>query len=415
MATPARWQSIPVDAAERRPTGNDPPLRLEGAPLKLAEYAARTRTNRRFVGFDLSNWDRYYLPASLEPLTDDPPLAHRAFLDDDNRSAVAPDPVATLDGVAFYLSVKGVGSSVDPYSERRLDRALAAEVSDSPDVRQRLRAAGADPGGGVVTGELWLRGSPYGGQGEEHASTALRVSEAADLTTLAGFRLAPVVKVAELPDPLAERLRSISWYRRFRGRIVQELRLVPSNVRVYFHARTTVGSDIGRVFDRFRIDRPDRAHRFEVNLLKSGLAVLTLFARTLERDPVSGRCSGFDFLDVWLDKDAVLAPDGTVFFVDLEGLERVTVEREAVREKVEDQIYRSLYELMFAFEQVAGERARRFGSAGSRRRHFEAIMTEAVQGDPFLRIRSTEDASILEVRNSVGDESLNLVFPLLDR
>jgi len=248
-----------------------------------------------------------------------------------------------------------------------------------------------------------------------HAVTALRVSERADLTSIHGFRIAPVVKVAFLPKAVEGRLRSIHWYRKYRDRLVQELRLVPSNVRIYFHSRSTVGNDPRFVFDLFKVDSPEKGHRFVTNFVRSGVALLTLFARTMEAQAEGTRFSGLDFQDVWLDKDAVLAPDGTVFFVDLEGIDSVTVDRADVREKLEDQIYRSLYEFMFAYEQVEAERGRRFGGEGSRKRRFEAIVTEALEDDPFARVRRESRSLTLEVRNRLGEESLVLKFPLVDQ
>ena len=389
-------------------------FRLTGHPLPLLVFPAETITNRNFLKFDLEWLDRYFLPPTLAPLADGPEVDRVDAVEDDNRSAIVPDPVATLDGLPFYLSVKGVGSSVDPFSLRRLDSAYATELTDDPDVRERLRSLSGDRPGGVITGELWLRGSPYGGQGLPHAMTALRVSERADLTSIEGFRIAPVVKVALLPKTVEDRLRSIHWYRRYRDRLVQELRLVPSNVRIYFHARNTVGNDPAHVFDLFSIDSSAQAHVFESNFVRSAVAMLTLFARTLARDPTRARYSGLDFQDVWLDKDAILAPDGTVFFADLEGIDSVSVEREGVREKVEDQIFRSLYEFMFAYEQIEGERERRFGATGSRKRRFESIVVEALRDDPFVRTHTEPRGLALQVRNRVGEEALWFDFPLVD-
>ncbi len=389
-------------------------FRPTGLPVSLSAFPAETITNRNFRSFDLGRWDRYFLPPTLLSLTDRPAEALVAAVEDDNRSAIAVDPVATLDGLPFFLSVKGVGSTVDPFSLRRLDSRYAAELTDDADTRDRLLRPGGDLLGGIVTGELWLRGSPYGGQGLPHASTALRVSERADLTSIEGFRIAPVVKIAFFPKEVEARLLSIHWYRRYRDRLVQELRLVPSNVRVYFHSRSTVGQDPTRVFDLFSVDSAVKAYRFELNFIRSGIALLTLFARTLSRDPGRDRFVGLDFQDVWLDKDAVVAPDGTVFFVDLEGIDEVRVDREEVREKLEDQIYRSLYEFMFAYEQIEGERARRFGSPGSRKRRFESLVVEALRSDRFARPQVGPNGLALTVRNRLEEESLSLEFPLVD-
>jgi hypothetical protein len=394
-------------------------MELTGMPLSLAAYPAETRTNRHFRDLSLAGLDRIYLPPALTGLLDEHPREVVPFLEDDNRGAVSAHPLATLDGVEYHLSVKGVGSAIDPYAARPLDRARAGELTTDPDVRRRLERPTVPPVAGepdrIITGELWLRGSPYGGQGLGHAETAFAVAERADLTDLAGFLLAPVVKIAYFPPALEERLRRLHWYRHYRGRFVQELRLVPSNVRIYFQSRHTVGNDIRSIFDLFRIGSDAAALAFEVAFVRSTLAMLTLFARTLRHDPARDRYVGLDFHDVWLDKDAVLAPDGRVYFVDLEGIEEVDVERARVAEKLEDQVYRSLYEFMFAYEQIEEERRRRFGGGGTRKEHLARLLPEALRGDPYLRAVEGDQGLELEIGNALADRALYTRFPLVDR
>lgn len=390
-------------------------MRLRGTPLALFPVPAETVTNRHFAGRVAAPFGAIYLPSAVIPLLPEAPANAQPFLEDDNRGAVSPEPVATLDGLEFYLSVKGVGTSTAPYSWRPLDRWYAAELSHDPRVRESLgRPAPAGPDR-FITGEVWLRGSPYGGQGWEHASTALAISERADLTSIHGFRIAPVVQVAFLPDSLAADLRTIYWYRQYTGRIVQELRLVPSNVRVYFHARNTVGNNVRDVFDLFEVSTPERALRFETNFVRTTVAMLTLFARTMEPRDSNGTFRGLDFHDVWLDKDAVVAPNGEVYFVDLEGIEEEAVDRAQVREKIEDQVFRSLYELTFAYEQIEEERRRRFGDSGSRTDHFESVLREALAEDRFVRVRGEGAHVDLEIRNNCQEESLYVRFRTVDR
>ena len=387
-------------------------------PLRLAEYPARTTTNRRFQRFDLSSLDRFYLPPALTGFVDEAPVAVRSFLEDDNRGAIAPEPLASLDGTAFYLSVKGIGSVVDPFASVPLDRSSVERLTEDPDVRRRLASpsvpSNLEDADRFLTGEVWLRGSPYGGQGLEHAQIALGVSERADLTSLEGFRIAPVVKIAHLPPDLEGRIRSLHWFRRFPGPIVQEIRLVPSNVRIYFHAKSTLGTGVHDVFDRFRLDSAEKAVSFEVAFLRSTIPLLTLYARTLRVDTPKGRYYGLDFHDVWLDKDAVVAPDGTVFFVDLEGIEEEGVDREKVKEKIEDQVFRSLYEFLFAYEQIDQERARRFGSASSRKSQFVSLLGRALAQDRYVRLTTSDRQAALEIRNPLADEGLYTSFPLVD-
>jgi hypothetical protein len=387
-------------------------------PLRLAEYPARTTTNRRFRHLDLSSLDRYFLPPALTGFVDDPPLSVRTFVEDDNRGAISPEPVASLDGTSFHLSVKGIGSVIDPFASVPLDRGSVERLTEDPDVRRRLAKTAVPPSPEdperYITGEVWLRGSPYGGQGLQHAQIALEVSERADLTSLEGFRIAPVVKIAYLPPEVEGRIRSLHWYRRFPGPIVQEIRLVPSNVRIYFHAKSTLGTGVHDVFDQFRIDSAEKAVAFEVAFLRSTVPLLTLFPRSLRLDASKGRYYGLDFHDVWLDKDAVVAPDGTVFFVDLEGIEEEGVDREKVKEKIEDQVFRSLYEFLFAYEQIDQERVRRFGGATSRKGQFVSLLERALSHDRYVRLTMTDRQAGLEIRNTLSDEGLYTTFPLVD-
>lgn len=393
-------------------------MRLTGLPITLGSYPARTTTNRNFAGRIPQLLDRIHLPSAMSGLIDERADRLESFLEDDNRGAVSPAPIVELDGLPFFLSVKGIGSTMDPFSQSPLDRRAAGRLTDDPDVRRRLAEPSFPLGAGeadrLITGERWLRGSPYGGQGLEHASIALAVSERARLTSLNGFLIAPVVKIAHFPPALEERIRGLHWYRRFRGPIVQELRLVPSNVRIYFHARNTLGTDVRHVFERFGVSSEGAALGFEVAFVRSGIALLTLFARTLRRHPTRGGYLGFDFLDVWLDKDAVLAPNGSAYFVDLEGIEEVEIEPTRIAEKIEDQVYRGLYEFLFAYEQIEQERVRRFGGERPRKAHLIEVVEEALRDDPFVRVTGRPQGVDLEIRNPLLDASLYTEFPLVD-
>jgi len=208
-------------------------------------------------------------------------------------------------------------------------------------------------------------------------------------------------------------VKKIFWYRQFAGRMVQETRLVPSNVRIYFHSGTTVGGSVSPIFDMFGIDTNDKAMRFLVNFVKSGIAFLTLFTRSIV-DNDDGSFSGLDFYDVWLDKDAVLAPDGTIFFVDLEGLEWITIGKEKVREKIDDQIYRSLYEFVYAYEQIERERAARFGTVTDRKIQFEHMLREALRSDEIVSLERAGSSLHLVIGNIIGEQSITASFPIID-
>src|SRR5439155_20409207 len=104
------------------------------------------------------------------------------------------------------------------------------------------------------------------------------------------------------------------------------------NVRVYFPSPVTVGMDPARVVEMCRIESFDAAERCLENMARSSVAALTLYARSLRHDGGRGVYAGLGYHDVCLDKDAVVAPDGTMHFADLEGIEEIPVrDSEAVR------------------------------------------------------------------------------------
>jgi len=388
-------------------------MKLRGLPLNLDMYpAAKVLTNRHFKEFKMPEFERVYLPESLRPFTILSPIGAKEFIADDNRGAVSPLPSLKMDGTDFYLSVKGVGSTVNPFFNQVLGKTeICSLLKDSKLKDKFVNCEEKSPR--YLTGELWLRGSPYGGQGLEHASTAMKVSEVADLTSIHGFRIAPLVKIVFLPEDLEAEVKKIFWYRSFSGRMVQEIRLVPSNVRIYFHSGSTVGRSVKTLFDFFEIDSNDKALEFLKNFVKSGVAFLTLFSRSMKNNG-DGTFSGWDFYDVWLDKDAILAPDGTVYFVDLEGLEWITIQERNVHEKIDDQIYRSLYEFMYAYEQIERERAAEFGEMLDRKAQFEYILREALRDDEVVNLAREGQSLKLVIGNILGEQALIKKFPMID-
>jgi len=403
-------------------------LKIKGTPISLNAYeSSKTRRNKYFSEC-MPDFDRVYLPDSMKDFSAVAPLCRKEFLVDDNRSAVDPNKSVSIDGIDFYLSVKGIGSTTNPFSRQLLRKDEIASLLTDADVRNKIMLSN----GGLhryLTGEMWCRGSPYGVQGLRYANIAMNASEYDDITSIHGFRIAPVVSIVFLPPQLQDQIRRLYWYRQFKEEIVQEIRLVPSNVRIYFHSDWTIGEDTCMVFQLFDIDSNEKAEEFERNFLKSGMAVLTLLPRSWKKNG-DGTYSGLDFYDVWLDKDAVLAPDGTIFWADLEGLEWITLWNREYREKnlenlqpkttsdieekIEYQIYRSTYELMYAYEQIERERIRRFGHKEERKAHFERILRDALRHDEIISLEHEGSSLNLIIGNILKDENLTKRFTVLD-
>jgi hypothetical protein len=142
-------------------------------------------------------FERIYLPESMRPFTDINPLGTKEFIVEDNRGAVSTLPYLKMDATDFYLSIKGIGSTTNPFFHQLLDKAEICNLLKDSKLKDRIvNSEGIAPR--YLTGELWLRGSPFGGQGLEHATASMRVSEMADLSSVNGFRAAPVVKIVLL-------------------------------------------------------------------------------------------------------------------------------------------------------------------------------------------------------------------------
>jgi len=398
---------------------------LRGMPLCLNIYeSSGVITNKYFRSFKTPELENVYLPDSVKPFTELEPIGTKEFLIDDNRSAVSREPYISIDGTAFYFSVKGIGSTTSPFSRQLFKKEEICSLLKNKSVKERIMNAKENeikfPR--YLTGELWSRGCPYGSQGLEFASIAMKAAEMSDAsaTSIHGFRIAPLVKIVKLPKALQEEITRVYWYRRFKQEMVQEARLIPSNVRIYFHSDWTVGDDTGELFDFFHIDSNDRAMDFLRNFLKSGIAILTLFVRSMRKND-NDTYSGLDYYDVWLDKDAVLAPDGTIYWADLEGLQQITIGGNDrtdiefnIEENMEHQIYRSLYEFMYAYEQIDRERVRRFGQITDRKTQFEYLLMDALKDDEVVDIHRSPDSLELVIGNILGEENLTKKFTILD-
>jgi hypothetical protein len=319
--------SAPSATLERAPLATEP--LLSGTP-SLALTAAASRTLHRaplpvidpLEGLAVVGTERATSGRTLRAVPDG------------NRAAVIADRSLFVEcwGRRWALGIKGVGAGAPLYGDGPLD---------GPPVRR------------PIVRESWMGESPFGAQGEPNARAAIaRTTEAKD-GSLFGLPICPVLSVVEIPEPLVEPRHH---YLRFEGPIVQEHRLLPSNVRLFHGAGPGLGQAASRFVAELDLADPDRLHAFVEELLGTGLSALTLYARSL-RGCAAG-LEGLDLDDAWLDKDTVVARDGRLHFVDLESLDWVPVpDAAAARAKITRQLDRNAYDLLFAVDALlrAGE------------------------------------------------------------
>ena len=163
---------------------------------------------------------------------------------------------------------------------------------------------------------------------------------------------------------------------------------MPSNVRLYHGSELALGPDPAdalRAFDIFDVEALDA---FIDRFLSSGIALLTLYAR-----------SRLVYDDVWLDKDALVAPNGDLCFADLEGLEPAPKDDALVATRVTEQFHRKLYEWLFAVDALLATRERLAGAtltASQRRRDLALRLELALTDDPVVALaRGGDDLDLL--------------------
>ena len=349
-----------------------------------------------------------YVPELLWRLAGRPPGEARDGVRDDNRSALLPEHRFAIRGREYVVAVKGCGAEYDAYANARLTATALRGICRDPSL---LPALAAEDGiaAGFITGERWFGNTPYGGQAPDNAVLGLLASLRADLDEIAGFRVCPTVALVRLPDSFGRIASRFYWYRRYEGAYWQEVRLMPSNVRLYFHSPVTFGVDTARAYALFGLEDVASAEAFLGNLALSCVAALTLYARTLRSDVRTGGYRGLAYHDVWLDKDAVIAPDGCLQFADLEGIEETASgDAEGAREAIRHQFYRNVYEANFALEAMAAEAMRRWnlpGGVPERRAWILDVMEKACRADPFVRVERSGDRTVLCVEPAADPDA----------
>ncbi len=334
---------------------------------------------------------------------------------DDNRSVLLPEHRSVIGDREYFVSIKGCGAQFDAFTHQHLDESLLKGICRDPALASKL-TAGASGSTRFITGERWYGKSPYGAQAPDNALIALLVSLRADVNQIAGFHICPLIAVVRLPEEVERIASRFFWYRSYEGSYWQEFRLMPSNVRLYFQSPVTFGVNTDVAFSMFHLDSIEVCERFLANLSRSSLAALTLFARSLRHDSAHGRYLGLEFQDVWLDKDAVIAPDGVLHFADLEGLEdEPATSVEQVKERIRSQFFKHVYEVNFALEALAVQTDRVLAlrrSHDERRAWLMDVMEQANRSDGYVRLERRGSRMMAVVEPAVDADRLTVEMEL---
>lgn len=327
-----------------------------------------------------------------------PPAARvEATLDayaDGNRGAIVAGLEVEHGGRAWLLAVKGVGARAPLYGDSPAGYAFVhdLEFGAELDARPLLSA---------ITRDSWMGEAPYGGQGLEGALHAVALSQPAIREALAPCVLCPTLAVVEVPE---DEVRDVFHYRRHRGPVVQEHRLVPSAVRLFHQSALALGRDCEAALEALGVASVEALDAFVDRYLASALALLTVGARSARvRGPAFEL---LDYDDAWLDKDAFVSPDGALAFADLEALVWTEVADEAaLAARIRRQLERNAYEVLYGLDALLRieERWRDRPRHQAERRAALGLRTElAAVSDPGLRVHRGQNGWDLVITARVG-------------
>jgi hypothetical protein len=361
--------------------------------------------------FDMiADWVRLYLSISVlqfhnaeEAKRNDPNNAIR----DENRNAILPEKNIELDGRIYYLSIKGCGAYEDMIHGGAISVETLRYLCHQPHLLPKLNSVTS--GIGFILGESWMNESPYGAQGKENAFDELNISQLANPVSIHGAYICPVIGILPIPSIVENSAREFFWFRTYPDRFYQELRLVPSRTRLYFESDEVIDSP-ENIFALFDVTEAETLRNFELRFIRSGIALLTLFTRTLRVE--QGELSGLIYQDVWFDKDCIVAPDGTIHFADLEGLvwKKCTVEQ---YQKIQTQEWHKLvFEFYSALIRIDTYRRELvFNSLGNsqspptwlHQKQELAFLTKlAIDNDPFIAIITENGDLLIEIEPLVA-------------
>jgi len=308
------------------------------------------------------------------------------------------------------LSVKGCGAYEDMFFGGKLNRSKIKNACR--DLSLLNKTENLSTGLGFIMGESWMGESPYGAQGFINGFDELRFSKIATIDSINGAHICPVVAVIKLPKNIENAARNFFWFRTYKDHFYQVLRLLPSNVRLYFESSNVI-ANLDSTFQLFEIDTMKKAEKFELNFIKSGIALLTLFTRSaiIEENEVKG----IYYQDVWFDKDCVVAPDGTIHFADIEGFIWKKVPKDKYKEIQKKEWQKLVYEFLYALVKIDSYRhllEDRQISWPKQREELALVIYEALNKDFFVSIDNIDENLTLIIE---GKELPSVEIPILER
>jgi len=395
-------------AAEEQPLSIAAQLAQEVDTTLLEIDAAEHELNSAF--FNLESWVNIYLGQGTAELHDLHGREHLAIRDE-NRNAIIPGRHVEIDGRTYFLSIKGCGANEDMFFGESLTVEKLASACHDPVLLDRV--LGLHEPTGFIMSENWMGESPFGAQGASNAKEGIDMSRLANGLHINGAYICPIIGIVPLAGPIEDAARKFYWFRQFPESFYQEMRLVPSRTRLYFES-TQVIADPETALSQFNVNTPKKAEQFELNFIRSGLALLSLFSRTIKYQDRA--LAGVVYQDVWFDKDAIVAPDGVIHFADIEGLGWMQVDESKWGIIQKKEWNKLAYEFLYSLVQVDTYRHYVENTAttwAKQRDSLSFFIQMAIDKDPYLRVKLIDGTLYALVESPVIIDADPVQIPIL--
>ncbi|MCF2138729.1 MAG: hypothetical protein K9W44_01575 [Candidatus Lokiarchaeota archaeon] len=273
---------------------------------------------------------------------------------DENRNAIIPTHSVDIEGRRYFLSIKGCGAYEDMFFGGSLNLGSLQAACRDPNLVPYLSKLTNYQG--IIMSENWMGESPYGAQGEQNGFDELEISKLAKPVSILGAYICPLIGLIRIPKEIEVIARKFFWYRTYSKPFYQSIRLVPSRIRLYFES-TEVLKHPDDIFTLLGLNSSEDIRDFELNFIRSGISLLSLFTRSAIIENESSKIRGLVYQDVWLDKDAILGLDGVIHFADLEGLIFQSVSRDNYPQLQRKEWQKLAFEFLYGLNNL--DRARR--------------------------------------------------------
>lgn len=308
---------------------------------------------------NLGSWVKFYLGKGSTALYKGLGMMPEKYtvesaIRDENRNAIIPSCKVEIENREYFLCIKGCGAYTDLFSEKvfTAESVLNAYRGSDPKMIEAIKSIEFPEG--IIMSENWMNESPYGGQGEENALRELSVSTLATKNSglsINGAYICPLIAAVRLPESFERVAREFYWFRRYPNPFHQCIRLVPSNIRLYFESDYLI-SDHNMLETLFGLNTVEKSEKFLMNFIKSGCAIISLFVRTARRNKKTKEVEALCYHDVWFDKDCVVASDGVIHFADLEGWLFKSFPDAKVEKEIKDEWHKLIFEFLNALINV---------------------------------------------------------------